>query len=163
MRKMNYFFRSLSSAAVGVLLLTACDAATLNAVLSGINNANNSVGASPYYSAAASSYNNAGNSNLEWKRSVNTGLAIDNSSVNGVPAALLPAVDGSTSSSSTSSRSSSSNRKNCPNCSFVGNGKCRLCNGKGYYQPSISSSGTIKCSSCNGTGNCRSCGGTGKQ
>mgnify|MGYP006988965102 CR=1 FL=1 len=157
------FFRSFSSMLVGVLLLTACDAATLNAVLSGINNTTNSAGASPYYGAAASSYNSAGNSNTSWKRSVNTGLAIDNSSVNGVPAALLPAVDGSTSSSGTSSKGSSSSGRNCPNCSFVGNGKCRLCNGKGYYQPSIGSSATTKCPSCNGTGNCRSCGGTGKQ
>lgn len=75
----------------------------------------------------------------------------------------------STSSSSSSSRSSnySSNSNNssgrmCQLC--AGTGRCKTCEGKGYYYNPLNLSQTVLCPNChNHNGKCSSCGGTGKK
>lgn len=70
---------------------------------------------------------------------------------------------GSTSSSSSStnntSKKSSSSPKVCTSC--YGSTKCSLCNGKGWYQPSASSSRIVNCDKCHRSGVCSLCKGSG--
>lgn len=47
----------------------------------------------------------------------------------------------------------------CPSC--LGNKRCSLCNGKGYYQPSPSNAHKADCDKCHRTGTCSLCGGKG--
>ena len=61
---------------------------------------------------------------------------------------------------SPSRRSSSSTSRMCGVCN--GSGKCRTCNGRGYFTAIGIGSGQHLCASCNHTGRCRSCNGTGK-
>ena len=50
-------------------------------------------------------------------------------------------------------------KKMCRSC--LGNGRCPLCNGKGYYIPSIGAP-EVKCNKCHQSGVCTLCNGTGK-
>lgn len=65
--------------------------------------------------------------------------------------------------SSTAGYSSSSNEKMCRRC--VGTGKCKTCEGRGYYYNPLDLSKTVLCPNCqrNHNGICASCGGTGKK
>jgi hypothetical protein len=72
----------------------------------------------------------------------------------------------SKSSSSTlgsSSRSNNTSSRDCRLC--LGTGKCKTCNGDGYYYNPLDLTKTILCPNCqnNHNGKCSSCGGTGKK
>lgn len=67
------------------------------------------------------------------------------------------------SSSSSSSTSSSSSSSMCNRC--AGTGRCKTCEGKGYYYNPLDMSKTVLCPNCqsNHNGKCALCGGTGRR
>lgn len=73
--------------------------------------------------------------------------------------------NGGSSSSSSNSSSSSTKKLNGSMCQLcAGTGKCKTCEGKGYYYNPLDLSKTVLCPNChNHNGKCSSCGGTGKK
>ncbi len=68
----------------------------------------------------------------------------------------------SSSSSNYSSSSSNSSGRMCQLC--AGTGRCKTCEGKGYYYNPLNLSQTVLCPNChNHNGKCSSCSGTGKR
>lgn len=64
--------------------------------------------------------------------------------------------------SNTSSYGSSHTLKDCAHCSVPGNGKCGICDGKGWVF-GFTDSSRHQCTSCGGSGLCKFCHGTGKR
>lgn len=76
---------------------------------------------------------------------------------------VVPVSTTGTSSSYDGGTSSSSGGRDCGLC--LGTGKCKTCNGRGYYYEIGIGSGRHACPNCqsNHNGVCSSCGGTGKR
>lgn len=151
---MKNFSFSMLALALSVFVLSSC-----GSFMSGLASGIAGYGGGGYY--VAPSYNAMPTPATVWTAPND----FSNVTWTSAPAYTTPVVSGSgvsysTGSSSTAtSSSSSSSSRSCSVC--YGLGKCRTCNGKGYYFDELNGNNK-KCPNCT-NGSCTSCGGSGKK